>query len=67
MGAAGVDFLVAKLVRLANGDGFSAGLGGGGEVVDGMVNPLNASVNPPIFDNDAGGGGEVISPNEGWR
>lgn len=48
LGAAGGDFLVAKLVRLAKGDGFSAGFGGG-EVVDGKLNPLKASVNPPMF------------------
>ena len=52
-GAAGGDFLVAKLVRLAKGDGFSAGFGGG-EVADGKLSPLKASVKPPILD-DAGG------------
>lgn len=68
MGAAGVDFALAKLVRLANGEGFSAGFWGGGEVVDGKVNPLNASVKAPMFDDDAeGAGGEAISPKDGWR
>lgn len=67
LGAAGGDFLVAKLVRLAKGDGFSAGFGGG-EVVDGKLSPLNASVSPPMFDDDGcGGGGEAISPKEGLR
>ena len=64
-GSAGGDFLVAKLVKLSNGDGFSAGLGGG-EVVDGKLRPLNASVNPPMLD-DGCGGGDAISPNEGLR
>ena len=67
LGAAGVDFLVAKLVRLANGDGFSAGFGAGGEVVDGMLSPLKASVIAPIFEDEEGGGGDAISPNEGVR
>lgn len=67
-GAAGGDFLAAKLVKLAKGDGFSAGLGGG-EVVEvaGKLNPLNASVNPPIDDDDDCGAGEAISPNDGLR
>lgn len=67
-GAAGGDFLVAKLVRLANGEGFSAGFGGG-EVVEvaGKLSPLKASVNPPIFDEDDCGTGEAISPNDGFR
>lgn len=67
-GAAGCDLALAKLVRLANGDGFSAGFDGGGELVDGMVNPLNASVKPPMFDEaPEGGGGDAISPKEGAR
>ena len=69
LGAAGGDLALAKLVRLANGDGFSTGFDGGGELVDGMVNPLNASVKPPMFDDEApeGGGGDAISPKEGAR
>jgi hypothetical protein len=47
-GAAGVD--LAKDVRLANGEGFSAGLTGGGEVVVGKLNPLKASVSPPMLE-----------------
>lgn len=36
--------------------------------MDGNDNPLNASVKPPMFDDDAdGGGGEAMSPNDGWR
>lgn len=61
LGAAGVDF--AKLVRLAKGEGFSAGFGGGGDVVDGKLNPLNASVRPPTEEADCGGG-DARSPNE---
>lgn len=49
-GAAGVALVVEKLVRLEKGDGFSAGFAGGGEVVEGKLNPLNASVKPPMFD-----------------
>lgn len=68
LGAAGGDFALAKLVRLANGEGFSAGFDGGGEVVDGIVNPLNASVKPPMFGEEVeGGGGDAISPKEGAR
>lgn len=68
LGAAGVDFVVAKLVRLANGDGFSAGLEGGGEVVDGKLKPLKASVRPPMLEDDADWGvGDAKSPNDGVR
>lgn len=68
-GAAGGDLALAKLVRLANGEGFSAGFDGGGELVEGMVNPLNASVKPPMFDEEApeGAGADAISPKEGAR
>lgn len=66
-GAAGGDFLAAKLVRLAKGDGFSAGLGGGEVVEDaGKLNPLKASVNPPIDEDDCSVG-EAISPKDGLR
>lgn len=64
LGAAGVD--LAKLVRLAKGEGFSAGFGGGGDVVEGKLNPLNASVRPPIEEADCGGG-LARSPNEEVR
>lgn len=64
LGAAGVAFVLLKLVRLANGDGFSACFGGGGDVVDGKLRPLKASVKPPMLDDDVdcGGGGDAISP-----
>jgi len=64
LGAAGVDLEPPKLVKLANGEGFSAGLTGGGDVVDGKVRPLNASVRPPILEDAEGVVGEAISPNE---
>lgn len=68
LGAAGGDFLLVKSVKLAKGDGFSAGFGGGGEVVDGKLNPLKASVNPPMFEEDGwGGAGDAISPKEVLR
>ena len=68
LGAAGVDFMLAKFARLAKGEGFSTGLGAGGDVVDGMLNPLKASVRPPMFEADAErGGGEAKSPNEDVR
>lgn len=69
LGAAGGDFLLVKLVRFAKGDGCPAGLAGGGDVVEGKLNPLNASVNPPMFDDEdgCGGGGEAISPKEVFR
>lgn len=63
-GAAGVDFALEKLAKLANGDGFSAGLAGGGEVVEGKLNPLNASVRPPILPDEEVPVGEAISPKE---
>lgn len=63
-GAAGVDLAPPKLVRLANGEGFSAGLTGAGDVVDGKVRPLNASVMPPMFEDAEGAVGEAISPKE---
>lgn len=68
-GAAGGDLILAKLARLANGEAFSAGFDGGGEAVDGMVNPLNASVRPPMFDEPpaGGAGADAISPKEGAR
>lgn len=62
-GAAGVDFVLEKLARLAKGEGFSAGLAGGGEVVVGKLSPLNASVRPPMFD-DVEGAGDARSPKE---
>lgn len=62
-GAAGVDLVLPKLVRLANGEGFSAGLAGGGEVVEGKLNPLKASVKPPMFEVE-GPVGEAMSPKE---
>lgn len=62
-GAAGVDFALAKLVKLANGEGFSAGMADGGEVVDGKLSPLKASVRPPMFDVD-GATDEAMSPKE---
>lgn len=64
LGAAGVDLVFEKLARLANGDGFSAGLAGGGEVVEGKLSPLKASVRPPMFDAVEEGGGEAKSPKE---
>lgn len=67
LGAAGVDLTLAKLVKLANGEGFSAGLGGGGDVVEGKLSPLKASVRPPIPDDADWGGGEAKSPNDGVR
>lgn len=63
-GAAGVDFVFEKLARLANGAGFSAGFAGGGEVVEGKLNPLKASVRPPMFEEVEPAAGEAISPNE---
>lgn len=67
LGAAGDDLALPKFVRPAKGDGFSAGFWAGEEVL-GKLNPLNASVNPPMLDDDVdGGGGEASSPNEGVR
>lgn len=66
-GAAGVDLGFEKLARLAKGDGFSAGLAGGGEVVEGKLNPLNASVKPPMFEDEEGPVGEAMSPKELFR
>jgi hypothetical protein len=66
LGAAGVDLALPKFVRFANGEGFSAGLAGGGEVVDGKLSPLKASVKPPMFE-DEGACGDAISPNELFR
>lgn len=63
-GAAGVDLAAPKDARLENAEGFSAGLAGGGEVVEGKLNPLKASVRPPMFDEAEGGAGEAMSPNE---
>lgn len=63
LGAAAVDFALPKLVRLANGEGLSAGLAGG-EVVDGKLSPLKASVRPPTFDDVDGPVGEAMSPKE---
>lgn len=63
-GAAGVDFALPKLVKLENGEGFSAGLAGGGEVVVGKLSPLKASVRPPMFDDVEGAVGEAMSPKE---
>lgn len=53
-----------KFARLANGDGFSAGLTGGGEVAEGKLRPLKASVRPPMFDAVEEGGGDARSPKE---
>jgi len=47
-GAAGVDLAPPNDARLENAEGFSTGLGGGGEVVVGKLSPLKASVRPPI-------------------
>lgn len=67
LGAAGDDLALPKFVRPAKGDGFSAGFWAGEEVL-GKLNPLNASVKPPMLDDDVdGGGGEASSPNEGVR
>lgn len=63
-GAAGVDLAAPNDVRLENAEGFSTGLAGGGEVVDGKLNPLKASVRPPMFDEAEGGAGEAMSPKE---
>lgn len=62
-GAAGGDLALEKLVRFANADGFSAGLAGG-EVADGKLSPLKASVNPPMFEDVDGAGGDAMSPKE---
>lgn len=64
LGAAGVDLVFEKFVRPAKGDGFSTGLTGGGEVVEGKLSPLKASVRPPMFDAAEGGCGEARSPKE---
>ena len=66
-GAAGVDLALEKLARFANGDGFSAGLTGGGEVAEGKLKPLKASVRPPILEAVEDGAGEAMSPNELFR
>jgi hypothetical protein len=66
-GAAGMDLALPKFVRLAKGDGFSTGLGGGEVVEDGKLNPLNASVKPPMFEDADGPVGEAISPKELFR
>jgi hypothetical protein len=62
-----VDLVLAKLVKLAKGEGFSAGLEGGGEVVDGKLSPLKASVSPPKLEDADCGAGDAKSPNEDWR
>lgn len=67
LGAAGVDLVLEKFARLANGDAFSAGLTRGGEAVEGKLSPLKASVNPPIFDVVEEAGGEARSPKELFR
>lgn len=67
LGAAGVDFMLAKLVKLAKGEGFSAGLGAGGEADEGMLSPLKASVKPPMLEADEPGAGDARSPNEDVR
>lgn len=59
-----MDLVFEKFARLANGDAFSAALTGGGEVVEGKLSPLNASVNPPIFDVVEEAGGDARSPKE---
>lgn len=66
LGAAGVDLALAKLVKLAKGEGFSAGLEGG-EVVEGKLSPLKASVSPPKLEAADCGAGDAKSPNEDWR
>lgn len=63
-GAAGVDLAAPKDARLENAEGFSTGLAGGGEVVEGKLSPLKASVRPPMFDEADGGAGDAMSPNE---
>jgi hypothetical protein len=51
LGAAGADLLFAKLVNPANGEGFSVCFcWTGGDV--GKLNPLKASVNPPILEEE---------------
>lgn len=64
-----MDFAVAKDVRLAKGDGFSAGFAGGGEAAldDGKLNPLKASVSPPSFEDDDCVDGEARSAKEDDR
>lgn len=64
LGAAGLDLAAPKDVRLENAEGFSTGFAGGGEVVEGKLSPLKASVRPPMFDEAEGGAGEAMSPNE---
>jgi hypothetical protein len=64
LGAAGVDLAPPKLVRLENGEGFAGGCAGGGDVADGKVRPLNASVRPPMFEDVDGAVGEAMSPKE---
>lgn len=63
-GAAGVDFVLPKLVKLENGEGFSAGFAGGGEVADGNLSPLKASVRLPVFEDVEAVLGEAMSPKE---
>lgn len=64
LGAAGADLVPPKDERLEKGEGFSAGLAGGGEVVDGKLSPLKASVSPPMLDEAEGAGGEAMVPKE---
>lgn len=67
-----MDLAFVKDARLAKGDDFSTGLGGGGDVglAAGKLKPLKASVNPPRFDDGNGGGGgdcavgDASSPKE---
>lgn len=63
-GAAGEDLVCENLARLAKGEGFSTGFAGGGEVVEGKLNPLKASVKPPIFEDVEVAVGEARSPKE---
>jgi hypothetical protein len=67
LGVAGMDLTLPKLERLAKGAGFSAGLGGGEVVEDGKLNPLKASVKPPMFEDADGPVGEAMSPKELFR
>jgi hypothetical protein len=62
-GAAGLDLAAPKDERLENAEGLSAGLAGGGEVVVGKLNPLKASVSPPMLD-EVEAAGEAIAPKE---
>lgn len=53
-GAAGVDFVLERLPRLENAEGFACCFWGGGEVVEGKLRPLKASVRPCDWDCGCG-------------